>query len=148
MDISHDSRTCRSKKEGNRENATRSDNMGGNQYGKKIVQVRERVGEIIIITKINFTHNLRVRNLDPIVDSGATLNCLCMSSPMGYDKRIEPIRALLPDGNKINAHIQCQMKMDGLPEQSKTAYKFDNIQDTLMSIPVLCNNVCTVTFTK
>ena len=56
--------------------------------------------------------------------------------------------ALLPDWNNINAHIQCQMKMNGLPEQSKTAYKFDNIQDPLMSTPVLCGNGCTVPFTK
>ena len=32
--ISHESRTCRSKIEGHRENATRADNMGGNPYGK------------------------------------------------------------------------------------------------------------------
>ena len=38
--------------------------------------------------------------------------------------------------------------MDWLPEQSKTAYKSDNIQDPLMSIPVLCDNRCTVSFTK
>ena len=71
-----------------------------------------------------------------------------MNIPRDYNKLIEPIRALLPDGKKINAHIQCQMKMDWLPEQSKTAYKFDNIQDPLMSIPVMCENGCTVTFTK
>ena len=97
---------------------------------------------------MNISHDLRVRNLDPIADSGDTLNFLCMNSPSDYDKRIEPIRALLPDGNKINAHFQCQIKMDRLPEQLKTVYKFDNIQDTLMSIPVLCDNRCTVTFTK
>ena len=40
------------------------------------------------------------------------------------------------------------MKIDGLPEQAKTAYKFDNIQDPLISISVLCDNGCTVIFTK
>ena len=34
VDISHDSRTCWSKREVHRENATRADNMGGNPYGK------------------------------------------------------------------------------------------------------------------
>ena len=97
---------------------------------------------------MNIFHNLRVGNLDPIADSGANLNCLCINGPINYDKQIEPIRALLPDGNKINEHIQCQIKMDGLPEQSKTAYKFDNIQEPFMSIPVLCDNVCTVIFKK
>ena len=38
--------------------------------------------------------------------------------------------------------------MDGLPEQSKIAYKFNGIQDPLMSIPVLCYIGCTVMFTK
>ena len=38
--------------------------------------------------------------------------------------------------------------MDGIPEQSNIAYKFDNIQEPLMSIPVLCDNRCIVTFTK
>ena len=38
--------------------------------------------------------------------------------------------------------------MDGLPEQSNTAYKFDIIQETLMSIPVLCDNGFTGIFTK
>ena len=71
-----------------------------------------------------------------------------MNIPSDYDKQIEPIRALLSDGNKIKAHIQCQMNMDGLPEQAKTAYKFDKIQDPIVSIPVLCKNGCTVTFTK
>ena len=61
-----------------------------------------------------------------------------MNSPSNYDKRIEPIGALMLDGKKINTHIQSQMKMDGLPEQAKTAYKFDNIQEPLMSFPVLC----------
>ena len=53
---------------------------------------------------MNISHDLRVRNLYPIADSGATLNCLCMNSPSDYDKKIEPIRALLPDGKK-SAHI-------------------------------------------
>ena len=34
VDTNHDSRMCRSKKEGHMENATRADNMGKNQYGK------------------------------------------------------------------------------------------------------------------
>ena len=97
---------------------------------------------------MNISHDLRVRNLDPIADSGYTLNCFFMNIPSEYDKRIEPIRALLPDGNKINAHIQCKIKMDGLPEQSKIAYKFDGIQEPLISIPVLCDNGCKATFTK
>ena len=71
-----------------------------------------------------------------------------MNIPSDYDKQIELIRDLMPDGNKINAHIQCQMKIDGLLEHSKTAYKFNNTQEPLMSIPVLCKNGCTVTFTK
>ena len=71
-----------------------------------------------------------------------------MNSPSNYDKQIEPIRALLPDGNKSSAHIQCKIKMDRLMEKSKIAYKFSGIQEPLMSIPVLCDNRCTVTFTK
>ena len=38
--------------------------------------------------------------------------------------------------------------MDGLPEQSKIVYKFNDIQEPLMSTPVLCDNGYTVTFTK
>ena len=97
---------------------------------------------------MNISHDLRIRNLDPIADSGATLNCFCMNSTSDYDKGIEPIRALLLDGNKINAHIQCQIKIDGLPEQLKAAYKFNNTQEPLMPIQVLCENGWTVTFTK
>ena len=97
---------------------------------------------------MNIYHDIRVRNLDPIADSGATLNCLYINSKSNHDKRIEPIRALIPDGNNINAHIQWQIKMDGLPEQSKTAYKLDNIQEPLMSIPVLCDNGFKFIFTK
>ena len=33
MDINHNSMMCRIKKEGQRDNATRVNNMGGNQYG-------------------------------------------------------------------------------------------------------------------
>ena len=71
-----------------------------------------------------------------------------MNSTSDYDKQIEPIRALMSDGNNINMHIQCQMKIDGLPEQLKTAYTFDNIKEPLLKIPVLCDNGCTVIFTK
>ena len=151
VDIGHDSNTCRYNKGGHKENANRADIMGGNPYRKPRVWGRERVGEIIsntTNTKINISHDLRVRNLDPISDTGSTLNCLCMNSPSDYDKQIEPIRALLPDWNKINAHIQYQMNMDGLPGQAEKAYKSDNIQEPLMSIPVLCDNRCTVIFTK
>ena len=97
---------------------------------------------------MNISHDIRIRNLDLIADSGATLKCFCMNSPSNYDKQIEPIRALLTDRNKINTHIQCKIIMDGLPEQLKTPYKFDKIQEPLMSIPVLCDNRCTVKFTK
>ena len=38
--------------------------------------------------------------------------------------------------------------MDGLLEQSKIAYKFNGIHEHLMSIQVLRDNGCTVTFTK
>ena len=104
-------------------------------------------GKYLVTIKL-FSHDLQFGNLDSIADSGATLNCLCIDSPSDYEKRIEPIRALLPYGNNIKAHIQCQMRMDGIPEQSKTAYKFYNIQEPLMSIPVLCNNRYTFIFTK
>ena len=99
-------------------------------------------------TKMNISNDLRVRNLYPIVDSAATLNCFCMSIPSDHDKQIKPIRALLPDGNKISTHIQCKIKMDGLPEQSKISYKFNGIHEPFMSIQVLCDNGCTVTFIK
>ena len=97
---------------------------------------------------MNISHDLRVRNLYPIADSGTTLNNFFMNSPSDYEKRIKPIRALLPDGNKINAHIQCQIKTDRLPEQLKTVYKFDKITELLMPIPVICDNGYTFTFTK
>ena len=146
VEISHDSRTCWSKKEGHRENATCANNMGRNLYDKPRAWGQDRFREIISNSKMNISHDLWVRNLYPIADGGTTLKCLCMNSPSDYDKQIEPIRALLPDGNNINAHIQCQIKINGLPEQSKTTYKFDNIQELLMSIPVLCDNKCTVSF--
>ena len=57
------------------------------------------------------------------------------------------MRAQLPDRNKIEAHIQCQMKMDGLLDNAKKAYTLKNMQDPLVSIPVLCDNGCEVTFT-
>ena len=148
VDINHDSMACQIKKEGHRDNATRANNMGGNQYGKPRAWVWERFGKLISNNQIKIFHNLRFKNLYPIAGSGATLNCLCMNNPSDYEKRIEPIRALLLDENKIQVQIQCQMKMDGIPEQAKKAYKSDNIREPIMSIPVLCDNGCTVTFTK
>ena len=44
--------------------------------------------------------------------------------------------------------MQCKIKRDGLPDQSKIAYKFKGIQETLMYITLLCDNGCTVTFKK
>ena len=38
--------------------------------------------------------------------------------------------------------------MDGLPENAKKAYKFKNMQESCVSIPVLCVNGCEVTLTK
>ena len=40
------------------------------------------------------------------------------------------------------------MKMDGLPDNAKKAYKFKNMQETLVSIPVIYGNGCEVTSTK
>ena len=95
VEISHDSSTCRIKIEGHRGNATRANNMGGNPYGNPRAWERERVGEIISNTKVNLSHDLRVRNFDPIVDSGATLNCSFMNSTSDNDNQIKPIRALI-----------------------------------------------------
>ena len=71
-----------------------------------------------------------------------------MNSPSGYDQQIKTIMAQLPYGNKVEAHIQCQMKMDGIPDNAKKAYKFKNMQEPLVSITVLCDNRCEVTSTK
>ena len=71
-----------------------------------------------------------------------------MNIPSNYYKQINPIRSQLPEGNRIEAHMQFQMKMDGLPDNVKKAYKFKNVQESLVSIPVLCANGCEVTFTK
>ena len=71
-----------------------------------------------------------------------------MNSTSDYDQKIKPIRAQLIDGNKIEAQIQCQMKIDGLPDNAKKAYKFKNVQEPLVSTPVLCENGFEVKFTK
>ena len=71
-----------------------------------------------------------------------------MNSTSDYDQQINPIRSQLPDRNKIEAHIQYQIKMDGLPDNAKKAYKFKNMQEPLVLIPMLCENECEVTSTK
>ena len=71
-----------------------------------------------------------------------------MNIPSDYDQQINPIRAQIPYGNKIEEQIQCQMKMDGLSDNEKKACKFQNMQEPLVSIPVLCDNRCEVTLTK
>ena len=63
-----------------------------------------------------------------------------------YDQQINPIKTQIPDRNKIEADIQCQMKMDGLPDNVKKAYEFKKMQEPLVSIPVICDNGCEVTF--
>ena len=47
------------------------------------------------------SHNPRLTPRYLIVDIGAILYCLCMNSPIDYDKQINPIRAQLLYGNKI-----------------------------------------------
>ena len=71
-----------------------------------------------------------------------------MNIPINYDQHIKPIRAHLLDRNRIEAHIQYQIKMNGLPENAKKAYKPKNTKESLVSIPVICNNRCEVKFTK
>ena len=67
-----------------------------------------------------------------------------MNSPSDYDQKINPKRAQLPADNKIEALIQCQMKMGILPDNAKKAYKFKNTQEPLVSSLVLCDNRCEV----
>ena len=38
--------------------------------------------------------------------------------------------------------------MDGLLENARKAYKFKNMQELLVLIPLICDNGCEVTFTK
>ena len=71
-----------------------------------------------------------------------------MNNPSDYDQQMNRIWAQLPYRNRIEAHIKCQMKIDGLPDNAKKAYKFKNMQEHLVSSPVLCDNGCEVTFTK
>ena len=71
-----------------------------------------------------------------------------MNIPSDYDQQIKSIRAQLTYRNKIEAQIQCQIKMDGLPYNAKKAYKFKNMQEPLVSITVLFDNRYEVTITK
>ena len=71
-----------------------------------------------------------------------------MNSPSDYYQQMKPKRAQLPERNKVEAHIQFQMKMGRLPNNAKKAYKFKNMQEPLVSISMLYDNRCEVTFTK
>ena len=71
------------------------------------------IGGTIRTIKINkSSHNLGLRPRDPIVERGATLIFLRMNNPSDYDQQIKPVRAQLQDRHKIEAQIQCQLKMD------------------------------------
>ena len=115
MDINHNSVMYPSNNEGHQDGGSRADNKGGNQYGKPRHWGPQKTRETIITIKTNtFSHDLRLTPKDPITDIGAILNCLYMNSPSDYDQQINPIKAQIPDGNKIEAHNQCKMKMDKL----------------------------------
>ena len=102
MDINHNRMECPSNNGGHQDDATSANNKGGNQYNKLSHRGHEKIGETCRTIKRNTcSYNICLTSRDPIADSGATLNYLCMHSTSYYDQQINMIRAQLLNGHKI-----------------------------------------------
>ena len=90
------------------------------------------------------------KNYYAILDSGASSNFI-MDSAVVKEKHTEheQKRVTLPDGRKIVSSHKCELDLPNLPPEARQGYILPEMQNnSLLSIPSLCETGCQVTFTK
>ena len=84
-----------------------------------------------------------------ILDSGATNHYLQSSAPVKITKPSTHIHVNLPDGNIIQSSHECSLDHPVLSQQANKAFIFPKLQlSNLISVDQLCDDNCTVTFSK
>jgi hypothetical protein len=148
---SHNSQNCRTKAPGHKEEATHNNNMGENQKGKP------SAWQLGAVSEHNNNHITPITTTDQspppklhraILDSGTTGHYLLPDTHCIHKQWANnPIYVTLPNGNIICSTHTAQLPFPKLPLTALQAHVFPQLRNpALLSIGVLCDAGCTVTF--
>jgi hypothetical protein len=153
--VDHTSMACTRRAEGHQELATKTNNMGGRQWGRDAAC---RGGAASTRDKhINhYNHCLPYTGCTPsnkhiaIVDSGCTCHSL-MVTALVANKQVAktPIHVTLPDGASIQSSHTCHLVLHQLPDTAKKAHVIPGLStSSLLSVGQLVDAERSVTFEK
>ena len=169
----HDGKHCRNRKEGHQENATFDNRMGGStQYCKNVQNDKNqnwRCGSGNNISSLHNNHKIinnlhshetsnlpylphKLNNIIAKGDSGASQHYFRLQDSTALNNVQQDPHGptvLLPNNDSITAshtaHLPFSTHLS--PHATKTSL-FTDLQNNLISIGQLCDDGCTVTFTK
>jgi hypothetical protein len=150
----HTSATCKARKDGHQEMATKDNTMGGVAWGK---ECRGGAANVIDLKLDQFALTLdciptmltATTDDTAILDSGCTSNLLSATVPYTNKKSARiPLSVNMPNGTSIQLSHTCDLLTD-LPPQARKAHVLPVlVHNLLMSAGQLCENGCDVTFNK
>ena len=154
----HTSAMCGNPDEGHQWYATRDNILGGAAENMHKVWQGWRLGEICSNVNENYSYNTvsdptSNNNNNPITisgipDSGATGHFLLVNSEC-INKQLakNPISVQMPDDRKTFSTHTCDLDIDDLPAAAKKGHILPGLAShALISVRVLCDHGCTVTF--
>ena len=85
-----------------------------------------------------------------ILDSGATSNFMMTNAHVDTkEATTEGINVSLPDGNKVQSTHRCTLNIPGLPKAARKGHIIPGLAShSLISVVILCDKGCEVTFNK
>ena len=150
--------TCTAQKHGHKREATRSNIMGGSTVNKEWTPKGQCAPGGWNHVACNSNNNLTLSNPcwteynqqnTALLDSAASLS-LIKASNMAQQiyHTHQPKTITIPNGETMQTSAELILNLPKLPPNARTAYLLPGLAHNLLALPQLCDNGCTVTFTK
>jgi hypothetical protein len=151
---SHTIASCQVRKTGHQEAATKTDNMGGVQWGKErcggsAKDIDDKLNHFALSLDCTPTTTNALTDDTAILDSGCTSNFLYAAALWIYKQAAHvPLNVNMPSGRTIQSSHTCNLLLTDLPHQARQAHILPGIvHNSLISVGQLCDSQCSVTFT-
>lgn len=95
------------------------------------------------------TSRLQIPKHPSILDTGTTGHFLLLTAPChNIRPTTQPISCKLPAGQSIRSSHEADLPIPGLSQAARTAHLFPDLQHSLISVGLLCDDGCETTFTR
>jgi hypothetical protein len=150
--LNRTSATCNVRKTGHQETATKIYTMGGVQWGKEWAakDIYYTINHSALSLDCTPTTTNAPTDDTAIIDSGCTINFLSAAAPCSDKKAAHvPLSVNMLNGTDIQSSHTCNLLPTDLPHQARQAHILTGlVHNSLISVGQVCDNECSVTFTK